>query len=196
MKALTLRHPWAFAVAHCGKDVENREWDDRLADLMGVRQMIGEQIAIHGGARPQRPKRAKHWSQLSDTNIWRQCCSDLEGLSHILERDLPDPAARYLAARYPGQPLTPEMFVIPGVVAVATIQRVTRTSSSRWAVPSQLHIELAEVITLPTPVQCPGSQGLWTLPPSIEDDVRQELTAWSRAQIPADSGRTAEEWLQ
>lgn len=26
MKALSIRQPWAHAILHCGKDVENREW--------------------------------------------------------------------------------------------------------------------------------------------------------------------------
>lgn len=41
MKALTLHRPWSFAVAHLGKDVENRGW----------RTNHRGQIAIHGGKR-------------------------------------------------------------------------------------------------------------------------------------------------
>jgi hypothetical protein len=29
MKALSLRQPWAFAVVHLGKDIENRDWQER-----------------------------------------------------------------------------------------------------------------------------------------------------------------------
>lgn len=43
MKALTLRQPWAWAVMHGGKDVENRAWPNRPA------LEIGETLAIHAG---------------------------------------------------------------------------------------------------------------------------------------------------
>lgn len=42
MRALTLHQPWAFAVAHLGKDVENRTWRP-------PEQVIGVRIAIHAG---------------------------------------------------------------------------------------------------------------------------------------------------
>lgn len=42
MKALTLWQPWAWAVAHAGKNVENRTWSPPKA-------AIGQRIAIHAG---------------------------------------------------------------------------------------------------------------------------------------------------
>lgn len=42
MKALTLKQPWAWAVAHVGKDVENRTWKP-------PQSIIGQRIAIHAG---------------------------------------------------------------------------------------------------------------------------------------------------
>jgi len=45
MRAITVRQPWASAIIHLGKDVENRTipwmW----------RHLVGERIAIHAGAR-------------------------------------------------------------------------------------------------------------------------------------------------
>lgn len=198
MKALTLRHPWTFAIAYLGKDCENRDWTDDLAELNGIRQQIGQQIAIHGGATPQRPKRAVPLHKLAESNLWRQHCEALDAIRYgpMLGQPLPHAARQFLRDHHQGGPLTPELFILPGVVAVATVQRVTRSSNSPWAVPGALHIELSDVITLPSPVECPGMQGLWSLPPSIEQDVREELTAWSRVQVPQDSGKTAGEWLR
>lgn len=184
MKALTLKHPWAFAVAYLGKDCENREWDDRLTELMGIRRELGQRIAIHGGAAPARPKSARHWSQLAPTNTWRQHCEDLQAVHTLLGGRLPDAAARCIATTYPGERLRPEHFICPGIVAVATVERITRTSGSTWAAAGQLHIELSEVIVLPRPVQTSGKQGLWTLDPEIEQAVERELTRWSQAQVP------------
>jgi hypothetical protein len=45
-KALTLRHPWPWAILH-GKDVENRSWAPQPLELA-----VGEWIAIHGGNVP------------------------------------------------------------------------------------------------------------------------------------------------
>ena len=40
MRALTIRQPWAWAIVHAGKDVENRSWKNRYAS--GT-------IAVHAG---------------------------------------------------------------------------------------------------------------------------------------------------
>lgn len=45
MHALTIIQPWAWAVAHAGKDVENRTWAPPAA-------LIGQDIAIHAGKAP------------------------------------------------------------------------------------------------------------------------------------------------
>jgi hypothetical protein len=41
LKAITLHRPWAYAVAHLGKSVENRTWPCSLS--------VGSLIAIHAG---------------------------------------------------------------------------------------------------------------------------------------------------
>jgi hypothetical protein len=47
MKALSIRQPWAWAILHCGKDIENRDWSDRNP---GIR-FRGE-FLIHTGHHP------------------------------------------------------------------------------------------------------------------------------------------------
>lgn len=42
MKALTLKQPWAWAIANAGKRIENRTWPP-------PQSLIGERIAIHAG---------------------------------------------------------------------------------------------------------------------------------------------------
>lgn len=42
MRAVTVRQPWAWAIAHGFKDIENRSWTPRVDP--------GELIAIHAGA--------------------------------------------------------------------------------------------------------------------------------------------------
>ena len=36
MKALSIRQPWAFAIFHMGKDVENRSWPTRFQGRIAV----------------------------------------------------------------------------------------------------------------------------------------------------------------
>lgn len=184
LKALTLRHPWAFAVAFLQKNVENREWSDELARLNNIHGMVGEQVAIHGGAAPVRPKSGKHWSKLAETNLWRQHCEALEYLSQQFADQLTPAGGAYLTRQRAGGPLKPEHFILPGIVAVATVERVTRTSQSAWSVPGRLHIELSQVMVLPSAVQATGKQGLWTLDAPTEQAVREQLSAWSRRQVP------------
>lgn len=43
MRALTIRQPWAWAIFHAGKDVENRSW-------LPPADVIGERIAVHASA--------------------------------------------------------------------------------------------------------------------------------------------------
>lgn len=43
MKALTVKAPWGTAIAHFGKDIENRTWKPPAG-------VIGTRIAIHEGA--------------------------------------------------------------------------------------------------------------------------------------------------
>jgi hypothetical protein len=33
MKALSIRQPWAWAILHAGKDIENRDWKDYSRDI-------------------------------------------------------------------------------------------------------------------------------------------------------------------
>jgi hypothetical protein len=46
VKALTLKHPWPWAILELGKDIENRTW-------FPPRDEVGEWLAIHGGVVPR-----------------------------------------------------------------------------------------------------------------------------------------------
>ncbi len=49
MLALTIKQPWAYAICHLGKDVENRTWKPPA-------HAIGTRIAIHAGKRYDTPE--------------------------------------------------------------------------------------------------------------------------------------------
>ena len=172
MKALTLKHPWAFAVAWLGKDVENREWDDRLADLMGLPGLSGELIAIHGGAVPRR----------GNNQGWRYLCQSIADIHRRLDGELPEAGAAELARRAAGQPLNAEHFIMPGIVAVAVLSGSTRASRSVWASQGDLHLLLSDVVALPQPIEVRGAQGFWTVPEVIAEEVMAQVRAAQNAR--------------
>lgn len=49
MKALSIRQPWAWAVIHAGKDVENRDWMPGGMHLREARRLQNSDILIHAG---------------------------------------------------------------------------------------------------------------------------------------------------
>ncbi|MBI4604468.1 MAG: ASCH domain-containing protein [Planctomycetes bacterium] len=41
MRALTLRQPWAWAIIHAGKNVENRSWNTRIRGTVAIHAGMG-----------------------------------------------------------------------------------------------------------------------------------------------------------
>ncbi|EYB67044.1 hypothetical protein DEIPH_ctg052orf0042 [Deinococcus phoenicis] len=185
MKALTLRHPWGFAIGWAGKDIENRDWDDRVADLMGLPQIIGEPVAIHSGSCPKRGR----------NQGWREFIAGLKAMRANLGGELPGSAAQFLASRSPEGPFAPEAFLVSGIVAVAVISGTTRASRSSWAVPGQLHLMLSQVVALPEPVECRGAQGFWEVPEVVEREVRRQVEQVQVTRPPIAAERTGADWL-
>lgn len=186
MRALTLRHPWPLMIALGFKDVENREWDERYAELVGLPGLIGEQIAIHGGAAPVRGK----------NRAWLEFCEALDYIRELVPAELPDHAGRHFAGRLQRAGrghLIEEDFIQPGIVAITTISHVTRASQSPWAVPGQLHLLLSATCPLAEPVACPGSRGFWEVPPVVAAEALRQVRAADALRVPV--SRTAEEWL-
>lgn len=152
MKALTLKQPWAWAVACAGKDVENRSW--RPPD-----SLLGQRIAIHAGL-----------------------SFDHDGDLAICHLAPPNVAI-------PG----PADHVRGAVVAVATLAGWVRGDGQFYlmrGVDTFLPIAssrspwffglygwmLIDVVALPEPVPCKGAQGLWDLPPDIEQAVLRQVS--------------------
>lgn len=49
IKAISIRQPYPWAIFHAGKDIENRDWNDRHPSLYMARQLLGKRILIHAG---------------------------------------------------------------------------------------------------------------------------------------------------
>lgn len=154
MKALTLKQPWAWAVAHAGKDVENRSWKP-------PESVIGQRIAIHAG---------KAWDQDGDSVL----CHLVEcaGGHDNLPRGAIIAVATVAGWVTDGNIYKTRMFA--GNYLNAAPLAVKKARQSRWFTGSYGWI-LTDVIPLPEPIACKGNQGLWTVPVEIEADIDRQV---------------------
>ena len=56
MKAISIQQPWAWAIIHAGKDVENRTWNSHHRGLLAIHAPAKRQLEYHwprGVARPE-----------------------------------------------------------------------------------------------------------------------------------------------
>lgn len=138
--ALTLWPEWAFALAHLGKDSENRGWAPPAS-------IIGKRIAIHAGrhigGRPGLPARNEGFRAVA---LALRACGGVE---------------RDVTRWWLQQPPT------SAIVCTAVVTGWDRDDRTGWDVPGQCHWRLADVQVLPEPVPCRGAQGLWRVPADI-----------------------------
>lgn len=165
LRGLTLLHPWAWAVAHAGKDVENRRMRPEARG-----GQIGMYLAIHGGVVPG-PNSGKREEARMDL-AWA-----LEAAGRVAE--VGAEVVEALGMAYPVE--SEEQYFVPGIVAVARLAGVTQSSTSVWAARGQYHWQLADVVTLPEPVPHRGAQGLWAL----DEDKLQTVRGLYRAGLKA-----------
>lgn len=172
MRALTLFPEWAWAIAHLGKDYENRP---RQANFYGLK--VGDEFAIHAGAnlggRPGRTAASEALESVAHMARRAGVQADYDpragAIGHAVGRDY----HLLSTQRYPQQ----------SVVAVVRLESCTFNESSAggWRVPGQYGFRLADVRVLDTPVSCstreyPGNrQGGWILPGPVEALVRAHI---------------------
>jgi hypothetical protein len=169
VKALTVQQPWAWAIIHGGKDVENRTqaWSYRGP------------LAIHAGARwsDRGGRSGLVWDALAERFGWPT--------GPVNARDDRRPgfdAIRPLGAVIGVVDLVdvhvaePEFEARPGLYAAACCE-------SPWAEQSYaehggktrrdiVHLELANPRPLPEPIPCRGALGLWTPPAEVADQLQ------------------------
>jgi hypothetical protein len=168
MLALTVRHPWSWAIKYLEKRLENRSWAPPA-------HLIGQHIAIHGGAAP---KSKREWTEVAE---------DVTGIyTRILPQYPPEKLQElraYFAASFPSTDpdktsITLEHVVIPGIFAVARLAAVVTNSHDPWFATPQDPRDtnygwvLEDVVMLPDVVPCKGAQKLWTLPQPVLEQVR------------------------
>ena len=151
MLALTLKHPWPFAVCRLEKRIENRTWAPRRQSLP-----VGEWFAIHGGAMPRR-------YDLKETAYQARALIAAHRKALVLAE---------------GEDVTlRDVLGYRGVVAVCRFGGIVRNGESGSEDPwfeGPIGWRLEKLVVLPEPVPCPGSQGLWPLPEVVLASVREQ----------------------
>ena len=157
MKALTLRQPWAYAVTHLGKRVENRTWEPPAS-------AIGEDIALHAG----RTDDVGAIRAIREAGLWRDPAVD--------------PANPY-AEPYPRGAIVAVVRIAgwtekDGISITVEGEDVHEEEilESPWY-RDDVGILFRNVRVLATPVPCKGALGLWTVPADVEAIVRARAAA-------------------
>lgn len=178
MKALTIRQPWAWAICHAGKRIENRAWLTSPSLLAVARRLVGQRFAIHAAAGVGK---RDDFDDAAEHVIARCRGIDVAALPPVFQR---------IGARWALDAETPR----GAVVAVATLDAVVRTldngcripegnivascilcrgmlpsstpcpAADQWAIPGTVGLVLADVAALPRPVPYKGGQGWWEIP--------------------------------
>ena len=158
MRALTLTPPWTGVVADGLKLIENRPRSIiRRADF-------GQPFALHAGRKV-------------DATVY-------EKIYRIAPELRPDPAMGRATPRwYQLAQITSAVIAIATVVDVVfdrsglLVSDIRRQlgPQSRWWFADQYGYVLRDVVVLPTPVQCRGWEGFWTLKPDIERAVAAQI---------------------
>lgn len=165
MRALTLWQPWAHAIAHLGKRVENRPWPP-------PREMIGKRIAIHAGARYE----VTEWSfpdrvrvpPRSETPLKAiVCVATIVGYRDERKRRDRDDARAAQRAMFDATRRD------ANVVSVGRAQGVDLSRDAWWIGPVGWLLD--DVVALGEPVPCSGSLKLWELPVAVEALVAERF---------------------
>lgn len=155
IRAITVKQPWAWAIAHAGKTIENRS---RGTSYRGT-------LAIHAGAawsdRGMRDRRLR--------DVW-----DAAGLPRLMAR------GAYGFEWFPSR----NEVIYGSVIAVADLvdshpdagccrpwgeSDYRETSGRRRTVVH--HLVLEGIRPVPDPVPCRGALGLWWLPEDVAADL-------------------------
>lgn len=167
MKALTIHQPWAWAIAHGGKNIENRTWAN------GHRG----QLAIHASAR---------WD---DDGAWDKRV--LRALHQFGDRfDPPLRVERYgpkTVRLLRDQQLTPgAVIAVVDLAAICTARSIAgQCGCGMWAAEGQCHWRLANPRPLAEPVPCKGQRGLWDLPADVAAATAAQPMLANYPKIPA-----------
>jgi hypothetical protein len=146
VRALSIRQPWAFAIAAGFKPIENRSTTTTYRGPLALHAAL----TLDAPTFPFQTSSGRDAGRALDQLGWRDGFWD----------------ARTGDAT--GHPL----LALGAVIAIADLVDVCTTGATGcacgpWAVPSQRHWRLANVRPLPRPIPWKGALGLWRIPDEV-----------------------------
>lgn len=153
LKALTLLHPWPYAITQLGKRIENRTWAPSILKK-------GDWFALHG-AGPPAGRQAEAAEAIAKSLLFHQPRGTLDQMARGL-------SAGWFEYRVVGQHV--------GIFALAKYGGSVREHESPWF-HGPVGWLLDEVVVLKEPIAVPGSQGLWDVPGWAAIAIRLEVEA-------------------
>ena len=140
LRALTIKQPWASAVAYGSKRVENRTW---LTSYRGL-------IAIHAGSAVDWTARKQAWLAAG-----------------LVPYQAGDPRRAWEASLPRGAVIAVARLTGCHQARECAGRRPDGRLCSPWAARNAWHWELADVHPLRDPVPCPGALNLWRPPAAV-----------------------------
>lgn len=148
LRALTVRQPWAWAIATQGKNIENRTWKTPYRGL----------VAIHAGKSGEDMDAVLPVDQAD--RRFRAIYAKVK-----LSRAMTPEAVHLLCGRV----------VAVAELRGCHEEEYGGVRCGPWAIPGQWHWNLFDARPLSEPVPCKGALGLWRLPDDVEKAVRAQL---------------------
>lgn len=194
MRCLTVRQPYAWAIIHAGKNVENRTTNTVEKYFRECRNAgIPCIVAVHAG------------KTLDDGFFFWGRIPMLELSNELWGTPIEDAlkAGERIQGSPGGLPVgTPPPTTLGAVIGAIEVVGVHESFEcqdtpyppappvsrycSPWAIGDQWHIELANPVALPAPVPCRGNLGLWTLPEDVALAVNLQLTTMGHPLVEVD----------
>ena len=162
LRVLTLKQPWASAIAAGVKDVENRSWSPENALFAAPRHSNGW-FAVHAGSGYQNP--AAYYSQQQMQRLWPGLAAGRDSF----------PRSGILAVAHVAEVLSYSEIVARGGDAAAWALRSTagrRRTSFCWRVDRVVRVPAGTA-----GMAMGGSLGLWACPAAAEVQLRALMLA-------------------
>lgn len=150
--AITVRQPWAFAIAQLQKNIENRVWTTSHRGL----------LAVHAGGTWDGDRAARRVFELSGALVVKTDMAAIVAVVELVDVHhstscIRSPRERHLHADGP-------FTCSPWATGLGE-------TGGMW------HWQLAKVRRLAVPVPCKGTQRLWELPGDVEAAVLAQVGA-------------------
>ena len=165
LRVLTIKQPWASAIAAGVKDLENRSWDPSTALFTGAGHSNGW-VAVHAGASYQNPRTYSTRDMMQ--RLWPAPLTTRDDLKAALF-----PQSRIIALAHVTEVAPYDEIISRGKDAARWALKSTgkRSSGLCW--------RIDRVVRVPEGMHLPivGKLGLWRCPADIEQKLRTLLVA-------------------